>query len=191
MLRCIFLIFISFAIITSCNQNDGNKESAQLTEEPEYEKLQEEGKLGQEGAVFLAEDIYYSNLLLIQYNEMAERKASIVALQNFAAQSAQYHRNMKQEIEQMAAQLNVDLPSELGNLVEEHIQEMEGKSGNEFDKVYLQVLNDIQEEMIRKYEEVSESITDRRFNNWLEKFISNTKAHQLAVNELLKEAESR
>lgn len=179
------LVFLLFFFV-ACNQAGESRESDSPALEAEQEPIAKDTWTEGEEAGFF-EDVYYNNLLIIRYSEEAEKKASKRALQNFAAQTAEYHQILNSRIEQMTEHSDFHLPEKVNDLAGEHLQEMQEKSGNEFDKAYLDVLSDIQDKLETQFREASESAMDPELRNWAEKILSNIKSHQLAVAELKEE----
>lgn len=189
MSKCLTLsLVILFVLSFSCTQDGGKNESSSPALEAEQDTTDENTWTEGEEAGFF-EDVYYNNLLIIRYSEEAKNKATIRALQNFAAQTAQYHQGLNRQIEQRAGLSDFNPPEKVNDLALEHIREMEEKSGKEFDMAYLEVLSDIQDQMLLQYQKASEAAREQELRNWAEMILSNIKSHQLAVRELREEVE--
>lgn len=191
MKQCKIFIFlvIFLALGVSCNQADtSHKENLAHAEEVNQPTTEEH--IDAPEASFL-DNAYRYNHILIRYNQEAASRAGKRAIQNFAGQSAEYHQNLKMEIEHMAEKHSLFLSSASERMDQEEIQELSKKSDKEFDIAYLQALEDVQSKMVEKYEGVASTASDNEIRNWATKIISNLKAHQTAVKELLEEAKDK
>ena len=185
--KLIFFLAIFLALGVACNTDSSHKENVAQTEEVNQSTAEESLDMPETG--FL-DDAYRHNSVLIRYNEEAANKASKRSIQNFASQSAKYHQVLKREMELMAEKYELSLPSASEDIDQEEFQELD-KSKKEFDIAYLEAIKEIQSRMVEIYEEVASTASDKEIRNWSTKIVSNLKAHQMAVQELLEEAKKK
>lgn len=182
-------LFLFIALLAACNQEGASNEQ---TEEPADEVNEEmaEGHawVEEDDADFMVEAYSY-NLMITRYSELAAQKATTPALQDFATRSLQFHSNLNNEIEAMAAEKTIALPAEVGENVREYIIDLQEKEGEEFDEAYAEVLEEIQDKMIREYEEAAEDASDMNLRNWASSTLPNLKAHELTTEELEEQVE--
>lgn len=188
-LRTTPLLFLFVALLSACGQ-EGT--SAEETEEP-AEELNEEMAEGhawveEDDAEFMVEAYSY-NLMITRYSELAAQKATTPALQDFATRAVQFHSNLNDEIEAMAAEKVIALPTGVGENVQEKLVDLQEKEGQEFDEAYTEVLDNIQDKMIDEYEEAAEDASDMNLRNWASSTLPNLKAHELTTEELEEQVE--
>lgn len=168
-------------LATACNQGASTDETREPAETVNEER--ETIAVDEEDAEFLL-DAHSYNLLVVRYGQEAQQNASTPALQDFAAQSVQYHQNLNKEIEQLATERNVALPAVVGDDVEEHAMELREKEGRNFDEAYIDVLKDIQDNMIGQYGNAAEGAQDPEIQNWASNTLSDIRAHESTVQTL-------
>lgn len=197
MIRYIPVFFsVIGSLFLSCNPDSG-RSNASGNEEEVSRSLPVEGeetiKDPEQDYAYLA-DARQKNALLIRLNQMAAEKAATLSLRDFARQSVQYHQNLQNETELMAEKYSIPLPPVPENQDQQEIKELTElaeKEGTDFDIAYLQTIEDLEGKMLKAYQEGSESAPDQNLRNMAVKTISNLKAHQLAVKELLEEIKAK
>ena len=186
----VFLIFTGTQLL-SCKPDSGGHDRSGNQEKVNGQEAVEEMKNGQEPDYAFLADAYQYNSQLIRLNELAADKAGTLTLRDFARQSVQYHLNLQKETEQIAKKYSINLPSEPEDQAQQLKEELSGKEGTKFDMAYLKAIKELENKMLKEYEEGSASAPGQAIRNQAEKTISNLKAHQLAIKELLEETKEK
>lgn len=185
-------VFLTFTgtLLLSCNPDSGGHDRSGNQEKVNGQEAAEKKNDQEPDYAFLA-DAYRYNSQLIRLNELAAAKAGTLSLRDFARQSAQYHLNLQKETEQIAKKYSIILPSEPEDQTQQLKEELAGKEGTKFDMAYLKAIKELENKMLKEYEEGSASAPDQAIRNQAEKTISNLKAHQLAIKELTEEIRAK
>ncbi len=179
-----FLFLFCAFLFPSCGQEGtSNEETEEAAEELNEEMAEGHVWVEEDDAEFLVEAYSY-NLMIARYSELASQKATTPALQDFASKSLQYHTNLNSEIEAMAAEKVVALPSAVGENVQEYLVDLQEKEGLEFDEAYTEVLDNIQDKIVDEYEDAAEDAADMNLRAWASSTLPNLKAHELTTEEL-------
>ncbi len=107
-------------------------------------------------ALFMAEAAS-ANQLQIQLGEEALEKAVSPEVNGLARQMVQNHRQMQEELQAVATQANLVLPSELGRAHNKSMERVNSHSGIAFDLAYVDEIVDQQKQLIRRYEDMAKN----------------------------------
>lgn len=178
----VLFIILLMGFLSACDQSARRNPTAPV------EELNEEvaGGFGwtQAGDEEFLKDAFRYNRILIRYGMLAMEKAAHPDLRDFAEKSVEYHRKMNGAIEEMAAELEVALPGVVGQEVQRYLQEMEELEGEEFDKVYIRLLNELQVKGIIRFEEAEAHAYHSSIRKWASEKLPELKSHELALDEL-------
>lgn len=179
------ILFISLIVglLIACDQSVRKKNPTAPVEELNEEVTGGVGWTKEGDAEFLQDAFRYSRRI-IRFGLLARDKATYPELRGFAEKSVKYHRKMNADIEEMAKKLEVPLPGVVGQEVSRRIQEMEEMEGEEFDKTYVSVLDDIQVEKIIRFEEAEAHAHNTSIREWASERLPEIKSHELSLDEL-------
>jgi putative membrane protein len=172
--------------LASCDRGSSNTQTKERA--LQLSEASSESWDARQDAAFLI-DAYSYGLMIIRYSELAFEKAQSPAAKSFAEQSASWHKKLNNEIEQMAQHKEVVLPDAEGEDVQHYFDKLNKLSSAQFEKEYLQVLSDIQDNMIKQYQIASDEALDMNMRNWASQTLPYMQAHAQAVSELMDQLE--
>lgn len=79
-------------------------------------------------------------MMEVQAAQLAQQKASSEEVKSFAKQLEQDHTNANNELKQLAATKNVNLPTDMGPKHQAHITRLQALSGDQFDREYSKMM---------------------------------------------------
>lgn len=165
----------------ACDRGSSNTQTKEPAVETNPETTPDQNK--QQDSDFLL-DAYSYGLMLVRYSKLATEKASTPAVKSFAEQSAGWHEDLNKEIAQMASRENITLPDSTGSDVEDYSKELETLPAADFERRYLEVLQQIQQKTISLYTSTAENAADTTVRNWATQKAPDLEAHAQAVQEL-------
>lgn len=99
----------------------------------------------------------HGNMLEVELGELAADKAQNEAVKQFGERMVQDHSKAQEKLEAAAEEADVDLPDGLDEKGQKKVEEMESKSGAEFDKAYMDEMVKDHEKDIQLYEQQSDA----------------------------------
>jgi putative membrane protein len=84
--------------------------------------------------------------------QLAEQKASSRRVKAFAMMMVRDHSKANAELKDLAAKKNVTLPTRIGEDHQKKMDELKGKTGKDFDKDYMDMMEDGHESTVRDFE---------------------------------------
>ncbi len=118
-----------------------------------------------------------SGMAEVQLAQLAQQKATIEAVKNFAAMLEKDHTEVNNEVKSFAGQRNVSLPSTPSEEKQKMQRDMEKLSGKNFDKEYISMMVNGHKESIDLFEDTRASTTDVDIKNFADKTLPKLKTH--------------
>lgn len=110
------------------------------------------------------------NMEEIKAGELAQEKAQDQQVQEYAETLKEHHQKNKQKLQDLAQQMNVQLPEDLSSQKQEKIQQLRTTEPGEFEEEFLSTMVKGHEEAVQKFEEAEKKVT----NDELKSYISET-----------------
>jgi len=117
-------------------------------------------------------------LMEVQLGKMAQTKGSAAEVKNFGQKMVTDHGKANAELKTIAAAKNITLPTALASKHQEHINELQGKTGAEFDKAYMDLMVEDHEEDIEAFEKEVNKGSDAEIKAFASKTLPVLKMHQ-------------
>ena len=142
----------------SCNQNSGAVEEAQETNEQKFDDTAiEDTKSNQSDFMTKAAS---GGMMEVQLGELAQQNGMSQEVKDFGKMMVDDHTKANQELKAIAAQKNITLPDSMGQEQMDHVQELQGKTGAEFDQAYMSLMVADHEEDVNLFEEAAQNLED-------------------------------
>jgi len=131
-----------------------------------------------------------ANTTEIQISTLASKKASSASVKQIAKKLAADHGKNRQEVRALAQKLNVDLTSAKGGSVSAADSaampaELQGKSGSEFDKAFVQHEIDDHQANIEKIEtQIMPSLQNEQVKAYLQKTLTAMQGHLSSLQKV-------
>src|SRR5215468_4069630 len=123
-----------------------------------------------------------SGLAEVELGQLATQKASTEEVKKFGQRMVDDHTKANEELKQVAAQKNIDVPQQLDAKDKATKARLEKLSGEHFDKAYMKnMVNDHQKD-VAEFERASKTVKDPAIKNFAQQTLPTLKDH-------LKEAE--
>lgn len=113
----------------------------------------------------------------VQLGQMASQKAQNPEVKKFGQKMVQDHTNANTELKALAAKKNVTLPTELDAEHKALMTRLQGLSGAEFDKAYMDAMVDDHEKTVDLFQNQADDGDDADVKAFASKTLPNLKAH--------------
>lgn len=161
-------------------QSEGYQETDGLIEsetgdsnfEPEADNdfnLERTTEAGLEEATFeFVNEAAISSMLEVELAEIAREKASESRVKDYAGMIEKDHQQANQNLRNIAAQENINLPENLEEDQQEKMQQLQNLSGNEFDKEYIIMMVDLHQKDVERFENIQDQVEDPNLKSWVD-----------------------
>lgn len=146
---CVLLVFGS----AGCNANDSVEQAA----EQSAQQFEAAGVQGMKNDAFFMAEAASANMLQVQLSELALEKAVSPEVKEMAQQMAVGHREMVEDLQDIATQGNFVLPTMLGAAHQKVYDQVNSESGIGFDLSYLKRVHEEHDQLLKRYEDMAES----------------------------------
>jgi putative membrane protein len=118
-----------------------------------------------------------SGMAEVQLAKLAQQKATIDAVKNFAAMLERDHTAVNDQVKTLAGQRNVSLPAAPSDDKQKMYTDMEKKAGKDFDKEYISMMVKSHNDGISLFEDTKSNASDVDVKNFADKTLPTLKMH--------------
>lgn len=123
-------------------------------------------------------------MMEVQAGQMAQSNAANTEVKNFASKMISDHTRAGNELKTLAAAKNVTLPTVLEGDHREHLDDLGKKSGNEFDRAYMEMMVDDHDKTVNMFENASNNSKDADIKAFATKTLPVLREHQQMAKDL-------
>lgn len=118
-----------------------------------------------------------SGMAEIQLAKLAQQKATIDAVKNFAAMLERDHTAVNQQVKSLADQRNEAVPATISDDKQKMYTDMEKMTGKAFDKNYISMMVKSHNDGISLFEDTRSNASDIDVKNFADKILPTLKMH--------------
>jgi putative membrane protein len=160
----LYLLMSALMLIgLSCGSKDGREDSTEIAEEQNEETF--EKNKAEEDAEFAVEAADGS-MMEVELATMALTKAASPEVKQFAQKIVDEHTRSNNELKALAQKKNITLPTTMGDDHKRKYENLQEKTGPDFDKEYMDLMVKDHKEDIREFEEQVEDGSDPEIKEW-------------------------
>jgi putative membrane protein len=123
-------------------------------------------------------------MLEVELGKMAQTNASDASVKSFGKQMITDHTKANTELMALAKAKNVTVPTVPGSEAQEHIQEMQGMKGADFDKHYVDMMVDDHKEDVEEFQKAADNAKDSAVKAYAVKTLPVLKAHLQKIQSI-------
>ncbi len=119
----------------------------------------------------LVKTVAENGMLSVKLGQLAQQKSSSQEVKDLARKMVDYHTSANQKLQNIAMGMNVDVPQKLDQKDQQLIDQLSKKSGDEFDKAFLDKTIQDQQEDISKLKQAKQdqkSSKNQQLDNWID-----------------------
>lgn len=171
------------ALLAAMGCERGSKDSTEVAEDQNERSLSNRVEDDADFAVDAAD----GGLLEVELGTLAGSKASSSEVKAFARMMVEDHGKANAQLTKIAQQKNIALPSRMSNEHQRKYERLREKSGQDFDKEYIDLMVEDHKDDIEDFEEQVREGNDQELKNWAEMNLPLLRQH-LQEAERLKQA---
>jgi putative membrane protein len=161
-------IFLLILGGSSCKQEPKTEDTKEVAEDANEENLAGKDSIGDARA----DDSEYlvaaaeTDMMEIELGKLALTKTSNAKVKDLANMMIDQHTKASEKLKPLAASKQTVLPAALTDKGKEHYDDLNKKSGKEFDEAYADLMVDGHEDAISKIKDASENAKDADVKKW-------------------------
>jgi len=113
----------------------------------------------------------------VQMGQKAQSKAVNQRVKNFAAMMVQDHSAANDKVKSFASQRNVTLPDSVGDDHKKMSEDLDKKTGKDFDKAYMDDMVKGHEKVVDMFEKANNNVNDTEVKNFINSTLPTIKTH--------------
>lgn len=113
----------------------------------------------------------------VKLGQMAQDKATSQRVKDFGAMMVKDHTAAGDELKNMAKQKNVTLPETMSNDHQKKTDDLNKKTGKDFDKAYMKAMVDGHQSTVSDFEKASKNTKDADVKAWVDKTLPTLRMH--------------
>ncbi|WP_266365397.1 DUF4142 domain-containing protein [Tellurirhabdus rosea] len=161
----------------SCNENKKNSEDS-VENAHDANDLKEQNGSGQtDDTNDFAVKAAAGGLLEVTLGQMAQEKGQSPQVKAFGQMMIEDHTKANDELKALAARKNITLPTTLGEDEQKHVDELASLSGAEFDKKYIDLMEDDHEQDVKLFSEAAQEEEDAELKAFASKTLPTLQQH--------------
>jgi putative membrane protein len=126
----------------------------------------------------------------VQLGQMAEQKGTSTEVKDYGRMMVKDHTAAADKLKTLAASKNITLPTTVSSDMQKNIDNLQGKSGKDFDKAYISMMVDDHKKVISKFEDESKNGQDADVRSFADSTL-HTLHHHLDEAEKCSKMEKR
>jgi putative membrane protein len=116
-------------------------------------------------------------LIEVRLGELAEQQAKSTKVKDFGQRMVEDHGQANDKLKQIAEQKGIELPRDLSEDAQAIYEELQGKSGAEFDQAYMDEMVSDHEDAVAAFEDYVENAKDPEVRSFAEETLPTLKEH--------------
>jgi putative membrane protein len=165
---CMGLLFA-----TACGHDTPGEQSKEHAEEANAENFAKEGEKDADRVT----DVYELNMYEIKSSEQALTKATDAEVKKIAQMMVDAHSKMSTDLQQLATSKGITLPTGLTNEQTRDLDNLNEKSGLDYDKEYLDQMKKGHKDVIDKLQATSDKAEDADIKAMADKALPEVRSH--------------
>ena len=131
-----------------------------------------------------AVDVANGGMTEIELSKLAQTKATSQRLKNFANMMVTDHTAASDKLKQIAAAKNIALPDKLSNDSQKKLDNLNKKSGKDFDKAYMDDMLAGHKNAVDKFQKGSSDLQDADLKNFAAQTLPTIQMHQDSIKAI-------
>ena len=175
-------LVVFYFILSACNNKDDSTETTTTSSETSTDATSSTASgttsvvTDEKSSEFLKK-VTNAGLAEIQLAKLAQQKATIDAVKNFASMLERDHTSVNDQVKTLAGQRNVAVPAAPSEDKQKMYTDMEKMTGKAFDKGYISMMVTAHNDGISLFEDTKSNASDVDVKNFADKTLPTLKMH--------------
>jgi putative membrane protein len=116
-------------------------------------------------------------LMEVELGKIAQEKATNPRIKDFGAMMVKDHSDANDQLKNLAQQKNITLPADVSDKQRKDIDDLNKKTGKDFDKAYMSMMLDDHKKDIKKFEKAGNDLKDADVKSFAMKTLPTLQKH--------------
>ena len=183
-----FMLLASSVLVLACNneaKDPVEKADSINAERVDSPSVQTPVRTDEETSDFLVKAAN-GGMTEVKLGEIAQQKAVNPKVKEFGSMMVRDHSAVNDQVKTLASQRNVALPTGVSEESQKDIEDCNKKSGNDFDKAYINAMIKKHESTIDMYEKAANKSNDAEVKTFINNTLPKVKQHLDSAKEIKK-----
>ncbi len=156
-MKKIIIVLVSGYILLACNSSSNNQQQDSVDI---AKNVNDSTATTIRKASDFATEAASGGMMEVQLGKLAEQKAQSKRVKDFGAMMVKDHTQANDELKAIAAKQNIVLPDSMSNDKMKNLDDLSKKTGNDFDKAYIDMMVDDHKEDINEFKDAAQNSPD-------------------------------
>jgi putative membrane protein len=184
-----FLLFAGMSLTQACNNSTSNKDSVDSAKDMNSDKdtssmSNNNDSMSTASSMPVDKDVSdfaveaaAGGMMEVQLGQIAQSKAMNPRVKDFGSMMVQDHSAANDELKRMAQAKNITLPASISKDQQDDIDDLNKKTGKDFDKAYMSMMLDDHKKDIKKFEKAGSDLKDPDIKSFAMKTLPTLQKH--------------
>ncbi|WP_342646797.1 DUF4142 domain-containing protein [Mucilaginibacter sp. CSA2-8R] len=188
-LSAVFMMAIAALSFQSCGGNSSN-DSKEMADSANHSKDTSTNAAATGGIAVETDDSKFATeaanggMAEVELAKLAETKATNPKVKEFASMMIKDHTKANEELMSIAKTKNITLPTTVGADEQKVMEDLQKKSGTDFDKAYVDAMVDDHDKDVDMFDKASKDLKDTELKSFAVKTLPTLKMHQSAIKAI-------
>lgn len=118
-----------------------------------------------------------AGMMEVQLGQLAQQQGSSQQVKDFGQMMVQDHSQANQQLQNVAQGMQMTLPAVMMEKHQEHVNDLQAKSGADFDNAYMDMMVKDHREDVNKFEQAQRNVTDAALKGWIDNTLPTLRTH--------------
>jgi len=177
-------------IFAACNSSSSHTDSVDSAKDVNDSMLPDSNSSTMSSAPASEQDAKWAvevgnaNMTEVELSKLAQTKATSQRLKDFANMMVTDHTAASDKLKALAAAKSITLPDKLSNDSQKKLDDLNKKSGKDFDKAYTNDMLDGHKNAVDKFEKGSKDLQDADLKNFASQTLATIQMHQDSIKAI-------
>lgn len=178
-----FILILSLALLIGC-KSGGNTNNADSANMGVSENNSANNTWNQEKISDFVEDATTSSLMEVQLGNIAQKKAMSQQVRDYAKMMVTDHTDASQKLTPVLTTLSITAPTALEKEDQDKIDNLNQKTGKDFDKEYIDKMVNDHKDNVNKFEDAQKNLPSGELRTWVENTLPVLRQHLIQAETL-------
>lgn len=186
-MRHVLFLSALVCLFFACNNaNDGNQtgDNTMDNQEGMAETTANAGSWDQNRTNEFVQTVASSGMMEVELGRMAAEKGTSQEVKNFGQQMVQDHSNANQQLQSVVQGMQMSVPQTMMDKHQQIVNDLQGLSGNDFDRKYIDMMVDAHMQDIQKFKDAQGNVSNQQLNNWINNTLPVLQQHYDHVQQI-------
>lgn len=166
-----FFLLSACLIIFSCDTGTRTEDrDTDVTTEQDQQRIEDDSR-------DFVKTAASSGRMEVELGKLAQEKAQDQQVKDFAQKLVNEHQQANNKLKNIASNQNINVPQQMKDDHKNKVEDLREKSGQEFDKEYMDIVVNAHEDDISEFEDAQDDVKNQELKSWISSTLPNLRNH--------------